>query len=79
MMRDSEAAREDLQQKLLQIAQQVREDTELKEKYQTSLIEEITQLKADIQSLKRQMGQREQEHIDEMATHQKRLAAEMER
>ena len=79
MMRDSEAAREELQQKLLQIAQQVREDTEMKEKYQTSLIEEINSLKGDIQQLKRQMAQREQEHIDDMAALKKRMAAEMDR
>ena len=33
MVRDSEAAREDLQQQLVKISVQVREDTELKEKY----------------------------------------------
>ena len=33
MMRESEDAREQLQNKLIQTAQQVREDTELKEKY----------------------------------------------
>ena len=32
-VRDSEAAREELQAKIVQIAQQVKEDTELKEKY----------------------------------------------
>jgi len=78
-VRDSEAAREALQAKLVQVAQQVKEDTELKEKYQTSLIEEISELKSEIEQMKQQMARREQEHIDEMATHKKRLAAEMER
>ena len=53
MMRESEDAREELQQRLLQYAADLKEDTLLKEKYQNSLLEEIAQLNAEIQDLKR--------------------------
>ena len=59
MMRDSEDAREDLQEKIVAISVQVKEDTDLKEKYQTSLLEEIDEHKAEIQALKRQAAKRE--------------------
>ena len=55
-MRDSENAREELQQRIVQIAQELKEDTLMKEKYQTSLLQEIEALKAEIQNLKRQMA-----------------------
>ena len=47
-VRDSEAAREELQAEITRIAQEVKEDTLMKEKYQASLIAEIEKLKADI-------------------------------
>ena len=56
MMRESEDAREELQQRLIQYAADLKEDTLLKEKYQNSLLEEIAQLNAEIQDLKRQMS-----------------------
>ena len=58
---------------------QVKEDTEMKEKYQNSLVQEISEHKAEIQRLKQSMAQREQEHIDEMATLKKKHVTEMER
>ena len=39
MMHDSEDAREDLQKKIVDISQQIQEDTGLKEKLQSSLVE----------------------------------------
>ena len=47
----------------MQISQQVKEDTELKEKYQNSLIEEIQQLKNEIQRLKQDMSNQRQQCI----------------
>ena len=51
----------------------------MKEKYQNSLVQEISELKAEIQRLKQSMAQREQEHIDEMAALKKKHVAEMVR
>ena len=67
MMRESELAREELQEKLVQIAEQLKEDTLLKENYQESLIAEIRQLKAEIEELKQKLSAQRQEHIQEMA------------
>ena len=66
-MRESELAREELQEKLVQIAEQLKEDTLLKENYQESLIAEIRQLKAEIEELKQKLSAQRQEHIQEMA------------
>ena len=48
LFKDSESIREELQVKITQIGEQVKEDTEMKEKYQSSLLNEIEQLKAEI-------------------------------
>ena len=58
--RTSENSREELQVKITQIAVEVKEDTELKEKYQTSLLEEIQSLKDEIMALKQQMSDERQ-------------------
>ena len=63
LFKDSESIREELQVKITQIGEQVKEDTEMKEKYQSSLLNEIEQLKAEIQSLKRKASADKQAHI----------------
>ena len=56
MMRESEDAREGLQETIVNISKQVKEDTDLKEKYQTSLLEEIEGKKREIERLNQQMS-----------------------
>ena len=53
-VRDSEAAREELQDEITAIAERINEDTALKEKYQNSLIAEIQELKNQIQDMHRE-------------------------
>ena len=76
-MRDSEAAREQLQVKITEIAEQVKQDTIMKEKYQNSLLKEIADLKAEIQDLKRAASAKEQLHIREIQTEATRHADEL--
>ena len=59
MMRESEDAREGLQETIVNISKQVKEDTDLKEKLYQSLVEEIAAQKAEMESMKRQAAQRE--------------------
>ena len=49
----------------------------MKEKYQDSLLQEISQLKSTIQQMRQQMAQRDQDHVDEMAALKKQMYAEM--
>ena len=76
-MRDSEAAREQLQVKITEIAEQVKQDTIMKEKYQNSLLKEISDLKAEIQDLMRAASAKEQLHIREIQTQETRHADEL--
>lgn len=67
MIRDATDRNRELQVKFQETAQKVSEDTDMKKQYQDSLLDEIKQLKEDIQERARQAARKEQEHIDEMA------------
>lgn len=68
MIRESTEIRQELQHKFEITANKVKEDTKMKKDYQDSLLEEIKQLKADIQERARLAAKKEQEHIDETGT-----------
>ena len=79
IFRESEAAREELQATLTRTAIQVKEDTDLKEKYQNSLLQEISQLKDDLQAEKVEAARVKKVHIDEVETVRRECADEVAR
>ena len=67
MVRETDQGRQELQVKFDLTAQKVKEDTEMKKRFQDNLVDEITQLKQELQERSRAAAQREQEHIDQLA------------
>ena len=67
LAKETDDARIVLQEEFDVTAEKVREDTVMKKQFQENLIQEITQLKEELQKRARIASQREQEHIDQLA------------